>query len=84
MDLESQSQISLNDRLSQRILDILKTEMAKTETQQKIRCAVDPVVTHITGVIQPYVLIVIIIITLILACQGYIIHRVWMLQKNFR
>ena len=71
---------SMNDRLVMKIVEIIKTEIAKTETQQKLRCAVDPLVGYLLHMVQPYVTVLSVLIVLILVCQGYLIHKIWTLR----
>jgi hypothetical protein len=70
------------DRLTKRIIELIKSEIAKTETQQKLKCVVDPIVGHIYGMITPYATIFIVIIFLIMLFQAYTIYKLSMLQRS--
>lgn len=74
----------INDRLTMRIIDVIKTEIAKSETQQKLKCVVDPLMTYLVGVVQPYILIIVIIIFITLILQGYMVHKLWILQRSIK
>jgi len=75
----------VNERLTKKIIELIRGEIAKTETQQKLRCAVDPIITpiisHVSNLIQPYLLLFIVTIFLILIFQAYMIHKMWHLQR---
>lgn len=72
----------VNDRLTLKIMNMLKNEVTKSDTQQKIKCVVDPLIKHISGIIQPLVTSILVIICLTLIGQIYLIHRIWALQKS--
>jgi hypothetical protein len=71
-----------NDRLTMRLLDMIKTEVSKSDTQEKIKCIVNQVLIYLTTIIQPYIVVAIVSITLILLCQGYLVYRTWILQRS--
>lgn len=83
-ELDDSKSSAVNERLTKKILELIKGEIAKSETQQKLRCAVDPIIAHISGVVQPYVLMFVITIFLILIFQAYTIHKMWCLQRSLR
>lgn len=82
-DLESQTlKIEKDDRLSTRIFDMIKQELMKLETKQKLKCIIDPLSFYLLNSVQPYVISIIIIMILVLICQGYLIMRLWWLQQT--
>ncbi len=68
---------TVNDRLSSKILELLKSEITKTETQKKIKCMIDPLSIYLVSGLQPYVFTLIILMIFILLFQGYITLKLW-------
>ena len=70
------------ERISARVLDFVKSEIQKDEVKQKLLCFMDPVVNHMSRSMMPYLTSSMVIIMLILVCQGYLVFRLWMVQKT--
>lgn len=70
-----------DQRLSIKIMEMLRQEMEKSGTKEKIKCMIDPVFLYIIGVLQPYIVIVVAIMMILLFSQGYMISRLWHVQK---
>jgi hypothetical protein len=66
-----------HDRFTAKVLDVLRTEMQREETRQRLKCMVDPMVSHIFRTVVPYVTLALILFTLILVCQGYLVFKLW-------
>jgi len=69
-----------NDRLTARIIELIRSEAVKDENRAKLRCVVDPVISHVGKCITPYVTLTLVIFTLILLCQGYLVYKLWKMQ----
>jgi hypothetical protein len=63
------------ERLSSRILNMLKNEISKGETQKTLKCMIDPLTLYVLEVLQPYLIVIIVLLTTICMLQGYIIFR---------
>ena len=61
--------------LSARVIEALKQEIDKQETRTRLKCAVDPLIVHVTGRLQPYLLGVAIALILILILQMYTLQK---------
>lgn len=70
------------ERLCAKILDFVKTEIQKEEVRNKLLGFMDPMVNHVSRGITPYLVLTMVIITLILVCQGYLVFKLWKVQNT--
>jgi hypothetical protein len=75
--------LDMNDdaALSSKILDFLKVEIAKDETKKKLKWFIEPIFSCIVSSVLPYALGILVILFLIIACQGYIIANMHSLLR---
>lgn len=73
--------VSQNDRLSTKILELLKSEIEKTDTQRKLKCMIDPLSLYLVSALQPYVLTLVALMVIIVVCQGYLTMKLFNMYK---
>lgn len=62
---------------STRILNLIRSEIAKSENKQRIKDVVDPIVWYAWRGIQPYIILIIILLAVSVVCQGYLVVSTW-------
>lgn len=73
-----------DEALSTRILDLLKSEVAKEETKKKLKGFIDPVFQCVLDSVAPYIIAIVIILFLLLLSHGYIIANLSHIRKQLR
>jgi hypothetical protein len=74
----------VEDKLSSRVLDFLTAEVCKAGTREKLKCVVDPVFLCFMQVARPYIMITLVILCVVIACQGLLLHRMLSIERNLR
>jgi hypothetical protein len=69
------------DRLTSRVIELIRCEMQKEEIRQKLKCVAEPIISHITKSFIPYIAIILIIFILVLICQCYLVYKLCFVQK---
>lgn len=64
-----------SDRLSGRILDLIKREIMKEENKSKLKTSVDGLCFYVISTIQPYLLIVLVLLMVIIVSQFYLLRK---------
>ncbi len=72
------------DRLTSKILNFLTVEAGKAGNREKLRCVVDPVLLCLAQAARPYVIAVLVVLTLLATCQGVLCYRVFSLERALR
>ncbi len=70
------------DRLTSKILAFLTAEAGKAGTRERLRCVVDPVLLCLAEAARPYVIAVVLILTILATCQGVLCYRLFSLEKT--
>ena len=60
-----------------RVLNLIRSEIAKSENKQRIKDVVDPIVWYAWKGIQPYILFIIVLLAISVVCQGYLVVSTW-------
>lgn len=65
------------DRILSRILSTLRNELEKKDTQNHIKCFFDPVMLYLLKSVQPYIILVIVLLTLLVMSQAFIALKLY-------
>lgn len=82
MDKDTFLEENLGKSISTRILDSIRAEVIKSETREKLKCITDPFVFYLLEVFQPYVITLVVIMIVMLICQGYLIQKLIHVQNS--
>lgn len=73
-----------DDKLSSRLIDLLTAEVCKAGTSEKLRGVVDPVFFCFMQVARPYILVTLVILCIVIVCQGLLLHRMLSMERHLR
>lgn len=66
---------SVNERFSSKILEAISSEMAKLQTQEKLRCMFEPLSLYVLRTFQPYALVIVTLLTILVASQIFMLYK---------
>ena len=68
------SEVQERDKLMSRILSTIKNELDKSENRQHIKCFLDPVMMFFIKTIQPYIVLITILLLVLIISQTYVAY----------
>jgi hypothetical protein len=74
----------MQDKLTSKILEFLSVEASKAGTKAKLRCVVDPVLLCFAQAARPYVIAVLVLLSILIGCQGIMYYKIMTLQRSLR
>lgn len=72
----------MQDKLTSKILEFLSVEASKAGTRAKLQCVVDPVLLCFAQAARPYIIAVLVLLSILIACQGLLYYKILALQRT--
>ena len=69
--------MSLVKQLTEELFTVLNSEMGKPENKSKLKCCIDPIFIYIQSYIQPYFLLLIAILSVILVLNIVVVVKLF-------